>query len=88
MAKLKLSYNDREIEAEEVSFEIVKDGVIRIATEDGATLSFKPVIVRVFRTDEKNPDGERMYVVHSFSQVSLSEPPVEDRAAADEEEQE
>lgn len=71
MARRKIPVEGREIDGTDVAFEIIRDGHVRIKTEDGAVLRVRPVIVNVLRTDEKGPEGDPQYVVQSFVHVSV-----------------
>lgn len=46
-----MNYAGREVEAEEMPFQIERDGDVRIRTEDGALLRLRPVVFSVLRTN-------------------------------------
>jgi hypothetical protein len=77
VARRTVNYAGREVEAEEMPFQIERDGDVRIRTEDGALLRLRPVVFSVLRTNERNADGERIYVVQSVTHVALDVQPSE-----------
>ena len=66
--------NGSTVNGVEVPFDIIGDGAVTIQTEDGAQLRLKPIVVTAFRTDERSPDGERIYLVQCINQVLLVKP--------------
>lgn len=78
MARRTITYDHREVSAEDIPFQIERDGDVRVRTEDGALLRLRPIIFNVLRTDERNADGDRVYIVQSVTHVALVEQAVED----------
>lgn len=76
---MKLKYDGRDIEGTEIPFSIVNDGAVMVEAEDGAHLRVRPIIVRVLRTDEKNDEGKRVYVVQHFVRVTLDRDATQER---------
>jgi hypothetical protein len=74
MAKRKIQLADRTVEGTELAFTISRDAYLELLLEDGAVLNLKPVVLQVYKTNEKSPDGERLYVVMNAVQVSVKEP--------------
>ena len=57
-----------------MTFRVVEDGVAKIELDDGAVLRVKPVIIAAFKTDERNAEGERLYVVQHLVRVLVDKP--------------
>jgi hypothetical protein len=77
VARRTVKYNDREVQAEEIPFQIERDGDVRVRTEDGALLRLRPIVLNVLRTNERNADGDPVYVVQSVTHVALDAQPKE-----------
>ncbi|MBI4702050.1 MAG: hypothetical protein HY744_13005 [Deltaproteobacteria bacterium] len=75
MGKRKVSFQGRDLEGVDVGFGIVADGSVTIEAEDGARLRVRPIVLNVVRTDEKTPDGQRLYVVELATNVVLDREP-------------
>jgi hypothetical protein len=74
MTTRKIQLPDRTIEGTEIPFTITRDAFLQLELEDGALLSLKPVIMAVLRTEEKTPDGDRVYIVMSANQLTVVKP--------------
>jgi len=66
------------VHGEEVPFAVLSDGAVTIETDDGAQLRLKPIVVTAFRTDQRSPEGERLYIVQCINQVLLVKPGKDD----------
>jgi hypothetical protein len=71
MARRKVPYGGGEIEAEDIPFRVIEDGTMTLELADGANLRLRPIVLNVLRTDERNPEGERVYLVQSVVSVLL-----------------
>ncbi len=71
---IKISLPDgRTIEGEEINFEPIKEDWNLYKLEDGRILKVKLVLVKVYKTNEKDPlTGEPIYVVTSTNIVTTS----------------
>jgi hypothetical protein len=79
MATRKIPYLGREVLGTEVPFHIVQDGAVVLEVEDGAKIRLRTLVISVHKTEEKSPDGDRLYIVQSLQQITLETPPEEDR---------
>jgi hypothetical protein len=79
MAQRTIQYEGRAVAATDAEFKIVSDGGnVTIEIEDGAILQIRPIILGVAKTDEKNAEGERLYLVQSALSIRLKTPGKED----------
>jgi len=78
MSQRKISHEGKEIVGVDVPFSIVKDGRVEIEVEDGAILHIHPVVMNVMKTEERTPDGDRVYIVQQIVQINLMTPAKED----------
>ena len=65
----KVTAQGKEYIGEAVDFRVASDGPVTLELEDGARLSLRPVVLTVIRTDDKNDDGERVYVVQAVNHI-------------------
>lgn len=77
MRTLKLPTGE-EITGEDTPYRVVTDGAVTVEADDGAVLRLRPIVINVVRTDQKSPEGERVYLVQCINQVLLVKPGKED----------
>jgi hypothetical protein len=62
------------IEGEEVDFKPTQEPWCVYQLEDGNTIRFKAVVTQVIRTENRDAQGNPVYVVRSSNVVSISPP--------------
>ena len=62
------------IEGEEVEFKPQSEPWCVLQLEDGYTIRMKLVITQVIRTNQKDADGNAVYVVRSSNVIAVSPP--------------
>ena len=69
---MKVKYQDKEIEVEEVDVILANEKWNEYQLADGAVLKFKDVIVSIHRAiTEKAPDGKALYLFNTHRVVRL-----------------
>jgi hypothetical protein len=71
--KVKLA-NGQEVEALPVNFEPFKEPFSEYHLDDGTVLRIKFPLVKIRRTEERNPDGTRAYQYEYAPVMSVDEP--------------
>jgi hypothetical protein len=70
MRRVSVDWNGRQVEGEEVDWEVVRGedwNIYRLS--DGSTIKVKTIVGKIIRLDERLPDGEPVYVVKSQNLV-------------------
>ncbi len=67
--------NGREVEAEQVDFEVVREDWNEYKLEDGTVLKFKAIVTDIIRTEEYDPStGNPIYHVRSTNILRVKVP--------------
>ena len=73
--QVKVSFQGREHEGEELEFTTEKDAWVVVKVEDGTTLKIKPAVTRIVRAKDYIPQtGEPLYIVNSTLLLSQDVP--------------
>jgi hypothetical protein len=68
---LRVNFEGAEVPAEEVEFEIEREGWSVYVLEDGTRIKMKNIVARVFRLiDRYKEDGEPLYLLHGSPVIS------------------
>ena len=79
MATRKLTNQEgREVVGTDIPFRVIGDASMTLELDDGAQVRVRPIVFNVVKTDEKSPDGERLYLIQSITQALLVKPAKED----------
>lgn len=74
-ARVKIAFQGESLDADDLSFERVKEEWSSYETEDGATVKLKHVVTKIYRLcDKKKDDGSPIYVLMGDI-VLASDPP-------------
>lgn len=73
--KVKVPFKGKMVNADEVEFEILREEWNEYKVKDGTILKFKPIIMKIFRTDVYNEDNEPIYTIRSQNVASAKVPP-------------
>ena len=71
---MKIPFQGRMVEGTPMPFQIVQDGSVVLELEDGARMRVRPVILHVVRTEEKTPEGDRLYIVQNLVTMVTERP--------------
>lgn len=72
--KVKIIYEGKELEGEQLEFEGEKESWNKYTTEDGSIIKLKVVVSKIIRTNLYNPNGDPIYVVNSTNLVDADVP--------------
>lgn len=70
---MKVNVNGREVEATQIAFSTVGEPLAEYQLDNGKTLRIKTVLVKVFETAEKNPDGSTLYSFQTQTVCAVDE---------------
>jgi len=65
----KVTFQGKEYTGEVIEFRVASDGPVTLELDDGARLNLRPVVLSVIRTDDRNEDGDRVYVVQTVNHL-------------------
>ena len=69
--RTKVAYQGKQVDAIELSFEIVREEWNEYKCEDGSTIRLKTVVSKIHRSDQRNEAGEPIFMVRSSNIVDL-----------------
>ena len=72
--KSRINIGDRVIEAEDMEFQTVREDWNEYAVEDGYSVRIKLVVSSILKTDERDGQGNPVYVVQSTNIVKVLAP--------------
>lgn len=72
--KTRISIGDRTIEAEDMDFKGSQEDWNEYQVEDGYTVRIKLVVSSILKTNERDPQGNPVYVVQSTNVVKVLAP--------------
>jgi hypothetical protein len=58
---VKVNVNGKEIEAEQIGFQAIKEPFAEYLLDDGNVMRIKLVLTKAFKTGERNTNGEPVY---------------------------
>jgi len=72
--KVKVNFQGKEFEGEQLNFDIEKENWNSYKTEDGSIIKLKVVVSKITRLSEYNELGEPIYVVNSTNLIDADVP--------------
>ena len=67
----KIKWKDKEIEVEDLDFDIINESPSEYKAEDGTIIRVRVVTTNIFRAvEEKTPDGDPLFIVRSNNVLS------------------
>jgi len=72
--KTRINIGDRTIEAEDMEFKSVREDWSEYQVEDGFTVRIKLVVSSILKTQERDPQGNPVYIVQSTNIVKVLPP--------------
>ena len=72
--KTRINIGDRSIEAEDMEFQTGKEDWNEYQVEDGFTVRIKLVVSSILKTQERDPQGNPVYIVQSTNIVKVLPP--------------
>ncbi|MFQ5777998.1 MAG: hypothetical protein ACE5IP_08320 [Terriglobia bacterium] len=72
--KTRINIGDRTIEAEDMEFQTGKETWNEYQVEDGFTVRIKLVVSSILKTNERDPQGNPVYIVQSTNIVKVLPP--------------
>ncbi|MBI4461493.1 MAG: hypothetical protein HY653_01160 [Acidobacteria bacterium] len=72
--KTRINIGDRTIEAEDMEFQASKEDWSEYQVEDGHTVRIKLVVSSILKTQERDPQGNPVYIVQSTNIVKVLPP--------------
>ena len=72
--KTRINIGDRSIEAEDMDFQSVKEDWSEYQVEDGYSVRIKLVVSSILKTNERDPQGNPVYIVQSTNIVKVLPP--------------
>jgi hypothetical protein len=77
MGHHKITVNDKQVLADDIPFKIVNDASMVLELEDGAKLRLRTIVLNVMKTDERDENGNYIYVVQNGTVIVVDQPPKE-----------
>jgi hypothetical protein len=72
--KTRINIGDRTIEAEDMEFQTGREDWSEYQVEDGFTVRIKLVVSSILKTQERDPQGNPVYIVQSTNIVKVLPP--------------
>lgn len=72
--KTRINIGDRTIEAEDMEFRAAKEDWSEYQVEDGFAVRIKLVVSSILKTQERDPQGNPVYIVQSTNIVKVLPP--------------
>ena len=72
--KTRINIGDRTIEAEDMEFQTVREDWNEYQVEDGFGVRIKLVVSSILKTQERDPQGNPVYIVQSTNIVKVLPP--------------
>jgi hypothetical protein len=72
--KSRINIGDRTIEAEDMEFQTTREDWSEYQVEDGYSVRIKLVVSSILKTNERDPQGNPVYVVQSTNIVKVLPP--------------
>jgi len=72
--KTRINIGDRSIEAEDMEFKTGREDWSEYQVEDGFTVRIKLVVSSILRTQDRDPQGNPVYIVQSTNIVKVLPP--------------
>jgi hypothetical protein len=70
MRRVTVEFNGQQVEGEEVGWKVLHgEDWAEYQCDDGTLLKLKTIVGRIIRLDQRKPDGEPIYVVHSGNTI-------------------
>jgi hypothetical protein len=70
---MRVKIGDREVEGKQISFSAISEPWAEYQLEDGSTCRLKVVLTKAISTEEKNPDGTRIYQMQAQTLTVVDE---------------
>jgi hypothetical protein len=73
--RVKIPFEGETVDAEDIAFELLETALASLRTSDGATITMKHDIQKVYRLcDKKKDDGTPIYVMVGRTAITINHP--------------